>query len=68
MVDGLNMNKLFILEQASSTNVPLTTGNDVNLAYIATSMSTTISSKNAAKHADSDKEETIDYNDMPQDF
>ena len=30
-------------------------------------MSTAISSKNAANHVDSDKEETIDYNDMSKD-
>ena len=46
--------------------MPLTTRSDVNLVSIATSMSN-ISSKNVAQSADNDKEETIDFNDIPKD-
>ena len=67
MVGGLNMDELFDKNQAAPITTTSTPGNDANLASIATSMLTAISSKNAAKHADSDKEETIDYNDMPMD-
>ena len=66
MVDGLNMDKLFTLEQAAPTTAPLTTGSDINLASIANLMSS-ISSKNVVQSADNDKEETIDYNNMPKD-
>jgi len=65
--DGLNMDKLFSTKQAAPTTTISSSGNDVNLASIATSMSTAVSSKNAANHADSKKEGTIDYNDMPTD-
>ena len=61
------MDELFISKQAAPTTTIPTSGNDANLASIATSMLTAMSSKNTVKHADSDKEETINYNDMPID-
>ena len=54
------MAKLFTIKQAAPTNTTSTAGNDDNLASIATSMSTAMSSKNTVNHGDSDKEETID--------
>ena len=68
IVDGLNTNKLFTAKQATSTNVQSTDGNDAHLASIATSMPTTLSTKNAAKHTDTDKEENINYNNMLKDI
>ena len=70
IVDGLNMNKLFSEKQAVPTTTSLTGTTGNYLASIATSMLATVSgviSKNAANHADADKEETIDYNDIPID-
>ena len=65
MVDGFDMDQIFTRRQAAPTiTVPLPTGSDTNLASIATLMSS-ISCKNAAQSADNDKEETIDYNNMP---
>ena len=68
IVDGLNMVKLFTSKQADPTTTTSTAGNDANLASISTSMLTVMTSKNAANHADSDKEETMDYNDMLTDI
>ena len=66
MVNGFDMDQLFSKRQAAPTTTPSTTGCDTNLASIATLMSN-ISSKNAAKSANNDKEETISYNNMPKD-
>ena len=67
VVDGLNIDKLFSQKQAVPTTPSLrTTGN--HLATIATTMSTTVTgltSKAAANHVDTDRKETIDYKDMP---
>ena len=71
-VDGLNMEKLFSSKRPVpnpfSTDAITTTGN--NLASIATIISTAVAgrtSQAAAKHADADRDETIDYKDMPPD-
>lgn len=66
MVDRFDMDKLFSRKQTVSITAPPTTGNNINLASIATSISS-ISSKNTAQLADNDKEETINYNNMLQD-
>ena len=69
------MDKLFISEQAippsTLTTATVTAGN--HLATIANTMSTAVSgagltSKVAANHADADREETIDFKDMPADL
>ena len=60
-VAGLNMDKLFTMEQLAPTTTPFTTGSDTNLASIATSK-LTISSKNHAKLAEYDNVEIINYN------
>ena len=72
IVDGLNMDKLFSSEQVipapTSSTAAATAG--THLATIATTMSTAVSgvtSKAAANHANADKDETIDYKDMPTD-
>ena len=71
IVDGLNMNKLFSSEQAITAltmTATVTAGN--HLATIANTMSTAVSgvtSRAAANHADADKDETIDFKDMPAD-
>ena len=67
IVNGLNMDELFGTKQAVPTTTTSTFGNGANLASITTLMLTTMSSKNATNHADSDKEETIDYNSIPTD-
>ena len=68
MVDGFDMNKLFIRQQAAPTTVLATTRRDASLAAISTAMTNckNISSKNVAHSADNDndKEETIDCKDM----
>ena len=67
MVNELKMDQLFTMEQAPPANAPLTAGNNANVVYIATFMLTGLSCKNTASYADTDKEETIDYNEMPKD-
>lgn len=65
MVNGFNIDELFTKAQTVLITVPSTTGSDVSLAVISTTIRT-ISSKNAAQSADNDKEESINYNDMPK--
>ena len=72
IVDGLNMDKLFSSKQAipAPTTPTAAATARTHLATIATTMSTAVSgvtSKAAANHADADKDETIDYKDMPAD-
>ena len=72
IVDGLNMDKLFSNEQAIPAPTTLTaTATAVTcLATIASTMSTAVSgvtSKASTNYADADKDETIDYKDMPTD-
>lgn len=67
MVYGFDMDMLFTREQVAPTTAPPTTGSDTNLASIATSMSS-FGGGNVAQLADNDKEETIYYNNMPQDI
>ena len=47
------------------TTVPPNTGSDTNLASITTLMSG-LSNRNAAQSAKNDKEEIIDYSDIPK--
>ena len=72
IVDGLNMDKLFISEQSIppsiTTTATVTAGN--HLATIANTMSTAVSgarltSKAAANHANASRDETIDFKDIP---
>ena len=72
IVDGLNMDKLFISEQAippsTTTAKTVTAGN--HLATIANTISTAVSgagltSKATANNANANQEETIDFKDMP---
>ena len=72
IMDGLNMDKLFSSEQAipAPTTTTTTATAGTHLATIANTMSTAVSgvtSRAAANHADADKDETIDYKDMPDD-
>ena len=70
VVDGLNMDELFSKKKAVPTTPSSATTAGNHLATIATIMSTAVTgltSKAAANHADADREETIDYNDMPTD-
>ena len=78
IVDGLDMDKLFSSKQAipaptqASVTAAKAAGN--HLATIATTMSSAVSgaagltSKVAATHADADRDETMDYRDMPTDL
>ena len=61
------MDQLFKRKHTAPTTVLLTSGRYATLTSIATLMSN-ISSKNAAQSTDNDKEETIDYHDMPKDI
>ena len=70
VVDGLNMDELFSRKQAVPTTPSPTTTAGNHLASIATSMLTAVTGltcKNATNHTDANREETIDYNDMPTD-
>jgi hypothetical protein len=66
MIDGFDMDQLFTRRQAAPASVTSPSSGDKSLEAISTAM-TNISSKNAARSADNDKEETIDYKDMPKD-
>ena len=78
IVDGLNMDILFSNQQAIPAPTPasITAANTAknHLATIATTMSLAVSSaagltsKAAATHADADRDETMDYKDMPTDL
>lgn len=61
------MAKISASKQDYFATTTQTAENGANLASTTTSMLTAMSRKNAAFHADSDKEETINYNDMPTD-
>ena len=64
MIDGFDMDKLFTRQQAAPTTILSTMGSDASLVAISAAM-TIISSKNAARSVDNDKDELIDYNNMP---
>ena len=78
IVDGLNMDQLFSNQQAippptqATVAAANTAGN--HLASIANTISTAVSgaprltSQAAANHAEADRDETIDFKDMPQDL
>ena len=77
IADELNMDKLFSSEQAIpppcqvTANTAATAG--THLAAIANTMSTAVSgvgltSKAAAHHTNADRDETIDFKDMPTDL
>ena len=64
------MDELFSKKQDVSTTALSTTTAGNHLASIATTMLTTLTgltSKNAANYANANREETIDYNDIPTD-
>ena len=65
------MDELFSEKQAVSTSKLPTTTIRNHFAFFTTLMSNAVSGttgKNAVNHADTNKEETIDYNDMPADI
>ena len=66
MVTGFDIEKLFTKAQSAAATAPLTTGNNASFASFSTAM-TNIRNKNAARLTDNDKDETIDYKDMPKD-
>ena len=78
VVDGLDMDKLFSSQQAipapTAASVTAAITATTHLATIATMMSSAVSSatgltsKAAAAHADADRDETMDYKDMPTDL
>ena len=70
VIDGLNMDHLFSMKQAIPTSQSSTATAGTHLATIANTMSTAVTgltSKAAANHADANRDETIDYKDMPTD-
>mmetsp|Transcript_12790 Transcript_12790/g.12601 ORF Transcript_12790/g.12601 Transcript_12790/m.12601 type:complete len:133 (-) Transcript_12790:36-434(-) len=74
VVDGLNMDELFSSKQPvpnlSSSFSAARTAAGNHLASIATTMLTAVTgftSQAAAKHTDTDQDETIDYKNMPPD-
>ena len=70
-VDGLNIDELFSSKQPLTSTPSANTVAGNHLATIATTMSsavTGLTSKAAANHADADREETIDFKDMPVDL
>ena len=70
-VDGPDMDELFSTKQPVPNPSSSPSAANNHLASIATTMLTALTgltSQAAAKHADADRDETIDYKDMPTDF